>query len=204
MHPQISPCATHTLIDATNLRCGTSTDKTMTLEEEDGVPRHRNWKAKGGARSKNVMQMQTRVAQWQLAVKSGSMHSHLPRNRFLSVLGHPMTKTTVLDSALELMKILDGCNLFYFCILLSCHAAFSIKSMSWEHFIFPCCICHSVNGRVGPEWYTWSPKRRIHSLSCADSVIACMPLTATKVGQALGMLLRPSKSCDREGDEAPA
>ncbi len=134
MHPQILFCITHTLIDATNLRCETSTDKTMTLEEEDGVPRHRNWKAKGGARSKNVMQMQTRVAQWQLAVKSGSMHSHLPRNQFLSALGHPMMKTTVLDSALELMKILDGCNLlFYFCILLSCHAAFSIKSISWEH-----------------------------------------------------------------------
>ena len=103
--------------DATNLRCGTSTDKTMTLDEEDGVPRHRDRKSKGGARSKNAMQMRAMV-QWQLAVKSGSMRSHLPQKQLINVLGHPTTKMTVLDSALELMKILDGCSfLLYFCIL---------------------------------------------------------------------------------------
>ena len=111
-------CVTRAQNDATNLRCETSTDKTMTLDEEDGVPRHRDWKSKGGARLKNAMQMRSTLVQWQLAVKSGSMHSHHPRKQLISVLGHPTTKMTVLDSALELMRIPDGCSfLLYFCIL---------------------------------------------------------------------------------------
>jgi hypothetical protein len=90
----------------------------MTLDEEDGVPRHRDWKSKGGARSKNAMQIRGTVVQWQLAATSGSMRSHLPRKQLISVLDHPTTKMTVLDSALGLMKILDGCSsLLYFCIL---------------------------------------------------------------------------------------
>ena len=118
MHLQLLLCVTHAQSDATNLRCGTSTDKIMTLDEEDGVPRHNDWKSKGGARSKNAMQMRSTLVQWQLVVKSGSMRSHLPRKQLISVLGHPTTKMTVLDSALELMKIPDGCSfLLYFCIL---------------------------------------------------------------------------------------
>jgi len=118
MHLQLLLCVTHAQSDATNLRYETSTDKTMTLDEEDGVPRRRDWKSKGGARSKNAMQIRRTVDQWQLAVKSGSMRSHLPRKPLISVLGHPTTKMTVLGSALELMKILDGCSfLLYFCIL---------------------------------------------------------------------------------------
>jgi len=107
----------HTLNDATNLRCEMSIDKTMMREEEDGVPRRRDRKSKGDARSRNAMQMRTRMLQWQLAVKSGSMRSH-PRKQLINVLGHPMTKMTVLDSAPESMKIPDGCSfLLYFCIL---------------------------------------------------------------------------------------
>jgi hypothetical protein len=119
MHLQLLLCVTHAQSDATNLRCETSTDKTMTLDEEDGVPKHKDWKSKGGARLKNAMQMgEITVVQWQLAVKSGSMRSHHPRKQLISVLGHPTTKMTVPDSALELMKILDGCSfLLYFCIL---------------------------------------------------------------------------------------
>lgn len=118
MHLQLLVCVAHAQNNATNLRCETSTDKTMTLDEEDGVPRHRDWKSKGGARSKNAMQIRTTVFQWQLAVKSGSTRSHLPQKQFISVLGHPTTKMTVLDSALELMKIADGCSfILYFCIL---------------------------------------------------------------------------------------
>jgi hypothetical protein len=111
------------------LRCETSIDKTTTLEEEDGVLRHRDWKPKGGARSKNAMQMWSRAAQWQSAVKSGSTHLHL-RNQLISVFGRPTmtTTTTVLDSALALMKIPDGCSILLtsllFCILSSCYAVF--------------------------------------------------------------------------------
>ena len=145
-------CDMHTQNDSTNLRCETSTDKIMTLGEEDGVPRHRDWKLKGGARSKNAMQIRSTVVQWQLAVKSGNTRSHLPRKQLLSVLGHPMTKMTVLDSALELMKIADGCSfLLYFCILSSCHAAFSIKSISCEHFICPCCKMTVSTNELGPN-----------------------------------------------------
>lgn len=79
MHLQLLLGVTHAQTDATNLRCETSTDKTMTLDEEDGVPRHRERKSKGGAKSKNAMQIGITVVQWQLAVKSGSMRSHLPR-----------------------------------------------------------------------------------------------------------------------------
>jgi hypothetical protein len=118
MHLQLLLRVTHAQNDATNLRCETSTDKTMTLDEEDGVPRHRDWKSKGGGRSKNAMQMRSTVVQWQLVAKSGSMRSHLLRKQLLSVLGHPMTKMTDLDNALELMKTPDGCScLLYFCIL---------------------------------------------------------------------------------------
>jgi hypothetical protein len=118
MHLQLLLCVTHVQNDATNLRCETSTDKTMIPDEEDGVPRHRDRKSRGGARSKNAMQMRNKLVQWQLAVKSGSMRSHLPQKQLLSVNGHPTTKMMVLDSALELMKILDGCSfLLYFCIL---------------------------------------------------------------------------------------
>ena len=132
-----------------HLRCETSIGKTMTLEEEDGVPRHRDWRLKGGARrSKNAMQMWSRVLQWPSVVESGSTHSHL-QNHLISVVGHPMTTmmTTALDSAPELMKIPDGCSFLltslYFCILLLCHAAFSLMSMSCDHFICPCSKCHS-------------------------------------------------------------
>jgi hypothetical protein len=115
---------TYALNDAT-LRCETSIGKTMTLEGEDGVPRHRDWKLKGGARrSKNAMQMWSRVLQWPSAVESGRTHSHL-RNHLISVVGHPTmttTTTTVLDSVPELTKIPDGCSFLltslYFCILL--------------------------------------------------------------------------------------
>src|ERR1700755_661448 len=118
MHLQLLLCVTHAQNDVTNLRCETSTDKTMTLDEEDGVPRHRDWKSKGGARSKNAMQIRSTVGQWQLAVKNGNMRSHLPRKQFLAVPGRPTMKMTVLDSGLESMKIADGCSfLLYFCIL---------------------------------------------------------------------------------------
>lgn len=126
MHLQLLLCVTHAQkMTRTNLRCETSTDKTMTLDEEDGVPRHRDWKLKGDARSKNAMQTRIKVVQWQLAVKSGSMRSHLPQKQLISVLGHPTTTTTttVLDSALELTKILDGCSFllyFLYSIIVSC------------------------------------------------------------------------------------
>jgi hypothetical protein len=58
----------------------------------------------------------------------------------------------ILDSALELMKILDGCNfLLYFCILSYCRAAFSIKSMSCEHFICPRCKMPVSTDESGPN-----------------------------------------------------
>jgi hypothetical protein len=103
MHPEILLCVTPTLIDATNLRCKTSTDKTMT----------RGWGAQEQEieieieKPKDVMQMQSKVARCQLAVKSGSMHLHLPRNPLISVLGHPVTKMTVLDEDTGWMYLLQ-------------------------------------------------------------------------------------------------
>jgi hypothetical protein len=140
----------HALNDPTLLRCETSIDKTMTQEEEGGVPRPRERKSKGGARrSKNAMQTCKRVPQWQSVVESGSTHSHL-RRRLLNVVGHLTTMTmttTVLDSALELTKIPDGCSFLlmslYLCSLSLCHAVFSLMSMSCDQMICACCKCHS-------------------------------------------------------------
>jgi hypothetical protein len=128
-------CFFHALND-TLWRFEMSIDKIMTPAEEDGVPRRRESKLKGGARLKNGMQTWSRAPPWQSVVEIGSKHWHLLRNQLLSVPGHPTMKTTALDNALGWMKILDGCNFFgtlcLYSIVMSCCVQSYVCELSCE------------------------------------------------------------------------
>ena len=108
----------------------------MTPAEAGGVHRLRDWRLKGGARSKNVMRMWSRAVLLRLAAESGNKYM-LSLNHLSSVVGRPTSRMRVLDNVPEWTRILGGCSLPYsllcLCILflVVIHPVSALRTSKW-------------------------------------------------------------------------